>query len=728
MGQLMTSYRDQDDKAWNYLRPLPSVAPFLLMSPQGDGSSECICLDGLPAKVTSNSSDPPNSFRTSDTFLPHPTIPNAWKYLGRIDDRVTLVNGEKVLPVPIEHQVRQNEYVREALVFGIGRAFPGMLIVPSDKAIGMNKSEIFEKAWSNIELANTKAEGFSQIQKEMVEVLEPCADYPATDKGTMIRLASYRTFGDVIDSVYDRFESAAVTESGNKLSLGFSELKTYLLRLFSNELHLGGLEENTDFFDAGVDSLQAIKARSFLKRGLNLGTSDLDQNVVFEHPSVEKLAAHLFALRTGEKVEQEDEIHTMSQLIQKYSSFEKHLQPRREVIILTGTTGSLGAHILAQLLRNENVRRIYCLVRASTPEAALDRVLSTLAAKQLFFKNISKVVALPASLDRADLGLDASTLSDVRDSLTKVIHSAWAVNFNLQIQSFEKQHIQGVSNLLNLCLSVRGSTPAQFFFCSSISAAAGTPLPATILEGPIPELEHAQNMGYARSKLVAERIIESAAKQTGMVAKVLRVGQIVGDSDAGIWNATEAIPLMIQSAVTMGALPALDEACQISHLLIIRPNFRLLTLLQIPSWLPVDIVARTVLDLTRICSSEELSPPSTSELHDPSTIYHLQNPKTFHWTTDFLPALREAGLEFDIVSQREWVQRLRDSDPDPKTNPTKKLLNFFAEKYDNDKMGRRGLVFATEKTENASEALRGGFDVTGSGLVQKMVQQWLKVW
>lgn len=74
------------------------------------------------------------------------------------------------------------------------------------------------------------------------------------------------------------------------------------------------------------------------------------------------------------------------------------------------------------------------------------------------------------------------------------------------------------------------------------------------------------------------------------------------------------------------------------------------------------------------------------------------------------------------------MQRLRDSDPDPKTNPTRKLLDFFAEKYDNEKMGRKGLVFATEKTEEASGTLRGGFDVIGSGLVRKMVQQWLKVW
>ena len=80
-----------------------------------------------------------------------------------------------------------------------------------------------------------------------------------------------------------------------------------------------------------------------------------------------------------------------------------------------------------------------------------------------------------------------------------------------------------------------------------------------VAEAHVPEFAHAQKMGYARSKLVTERIVKVAAEQTGMVATVLRVGQIIGDSEEGIWNTTEAIPLMIQSAVTMGALPALDE-------------------------------------------------------------------------------------------------------------------------------------------------------------------------
>jgi thioester reductase-like protein len=215
-------------------------------------------------------------------------------------------------------------------------------------------------------------------------------------------------------------------------------------------------------------------------------------------------------------------------------------------------------------------------------------------------------------------------------------------------------------------------------------------------------------MGYARSKLVAERIVQAAAEQTGMVAKVLRVGQIVGDTVTGKWNSTEAIPLMLQTAHTLKALPALDET---------------------PSWLPVDIVADAVLDLTNLNDTSVSSSTALRKFsHDSQTVYHVQNSRTFNWTEELLPALKEAGLDFEILPKRQWVQRLREGEQDPKKNPAIKLLNFFAEKYDNDNMGRAGLVFVMEKSEAASPSLNGGVELIESGLIKKFVDSWRNAW
>ena len=571
MGQLMTSFRPMEDKAWNYLRPLPSVEPYLRFVKRAPNMYECVVLDGLPSKVASNNQDPPNSFNTSDLFCPHPSLPNAWKYLGRHDDRVTLVNGEKVLPVPYEHQVRQHELVKEVCVFGVGRALPGLIVISSENATGLSASSILDTIWPTIKHANSKVEGFSQISRDMVEILPHTTEYPCTDKGTMIRAAFYRKFESLIDSIYDRFERPT-EQFGELLSLDKPALETWLLGLFQLEIGFKDLTTQSDFFEAGVDSLQAITARSKIIRTLGLAGKVPSQNVVFEHPNIQSLTEHLWSLRTGETVALESEIDAMADLIQKYSNFKPHVPgpytPDGDVVMLTGATGSLGAHVLAQLIEQDDIKGVCCLVRAKSFDMAKKRVLSTLEAKGLkpTGPNMYKVTYLPADLSREDLGLESTFILSLRSSLTRVIHCAWAVNFNLGVRSFEQHHIKGTFNLINLCLSVHTVKPARFFFCSSISAAAGTPLPATIEESYIPDLAHAQNMGYARSKLVTEHVIKAAAEKTGIWAQVLRVGQIVGDTRVGIWNSTEAIPLMIRSATTIGALPALEEV-SLPHIL-----------------------------------------------------------------------------------------------------------------------------------------------------------------
>lgn len=140
-----------------------------------------------------------------------------------------------------------------------------------------------------------------------------------------------------------------------------------------------------------------------------------------------------------------------------------------------------------------------------------------------------------------------------------MIHSAWAVNFNIPVQSFEDQHIRATHALIQLCQRVQTPDAARFFFCSSVSSAGGTPRPGTVPERSVADPTHAQGTGYGRSKYVAEQIVRNAARDAGAKSRVLRIGQLIGDTKVGEWNATEGVPMTIQTAVTLGALPTLDE-------------------------------------------------------------------------------------------------------------------------------------------------------------------------
>src|SRR5690242_15312946 len=88
VGQLMTSFRQKGDKAWNYVRENDKLKPYLKWVPQGPNLYECTVTDGWPSKVASNRPD--NSYATKDLFEPHPSIPGAWKYIARLDDTIVL--------------------------------------------------------------------------------------------------------------------------------------------------------------------------------------------------------------------------------------------------------------------------------------------------------------------------------------------------------------------------------------------------------------------------------------------------------------------------------------------------------------------------------------------------------------------------------------------------------------------------------------------------------------
>lgn len=223
------------------------------------------------------------------------------------------------------------------------------------------------------------------------------------------------------------------------------------------------------------------------------------------------------------------------------------------------------------MVKRDHVSKVWALVRAADASSAQSRILESLSSRDLGLSEdeLSKIIALPADFSNPDLGLSEVDLHALLTSLTHVIHCAWAVNFNLGVRSFESQHIRGVYNLLNICLRTRFSEPAKLFFCSSVSAAGGTPKPAFVSEAIVEELAHAQKMGYGRSKMVSEHIVYNAMRSTGMYARVLRIGQLAGDGATGQWNQTEAVPLMIRSAVSLGALPALDDVSQI--LSVLRP-------------------------------------------------------------------------------------------------------------------------------------------------------------
>lgn len=371
--------------------------------------------------------------------------------------------------------------------------------------------------------------------------------------------------------------------------------------------------------------------------------------------------------------------------------------------ILTGATGSIGAHTLYELLNDTSVSKVYCFTRR---ENALKAVLQSLLDKELHVtaEQASRIVALNTDLEDQTFGLgDNELIPQMLDSVTQIIHAAWPVNFNLPLRQFE-EHIRGLHNLIQFSLSVHQPEPAVLMFCSSVSTALASSSPS-IHEEPL-RLDGAY-MGYGRSKLIGEHIV-SAARRTGAKTYSLRIGQVSGHSKKGLWNDSEALPLMIRSALTLGALPELQETC---------------------SWLPVDKLAATIVELTRSCAAPARpASPVEAEYVDDS-IYNVCNSRAFSWSA-LLASLENNGFRFQTVSFEEWMRLLRESEErgEVEVNPAVKLVGHYEEMYGRDSvLGQK--TFLTEKSERDSLTLRNGrLRIIEDGILNCYVRDWTTRW
>lgn len=706
--------RAPGDNTWNYVRIYPNIRPSIHMEPLGNGSFECIYLKSHPGLSTSDSDFPAlGSWRSKDVFVPHPTMPDVWKYVMRLDDRVTLNNGEKVLPLPIEGRIRQDDLVREAVVVGVDRAIPGVLLFRSDNqdAESLPEAEFVEKVWLSIVDANTSAEAFSQITREMVLVLPPGTEYPKTDKGSIIRAQVYRKFADQIEDMYTRLDR----ESSGTLRLDLAGIEKFLADLYADMFGIELEHSHMDFFTAGVDSLQAIQMRRKIQQALDLGGHQLGSNVVYEQGNIATLAKHLFSLSQGEIGQGSGNIVLMKDLISKYSIFEssqiavslpfRNIQTKTDTCqILTGATGSLGAHILSQMVQSPKFHKVYCLVRGPNPMA---RILASIDERGLVLDkaSLSKIVALTAEVHKPDLGVGSEQMALFRREVQCIVHLAWPVNFNIGLPSFEP-HLEGLRNLIALSVSVERPALARLFFASSISTAERTPRPALIPDAPINDFSHALDMGYAQSKLAAEHIVLNAARN-GARAHVLRIGQIVGDLQHGVWNDSEFIPSIIRSALSLGTLPGLPDEC---------------------SWLPVDTLATAILEL-----DETLNADKSQSFSDDSVFYNMVNPLVFQWS-ELLEQLRDAGLDFETISVREWVKELRnvaekDGGVEAAQNPAVKLIHHFEQRYLSDGNVLAGnVVFDTKAVQRDTRVLQSPPDIIREGYVQSFIKTWMEKW
>ncbi|KAF4955998.1 hypothetical protein FGADI_4171 [Fusarium gaditjirri] len=707
----MAPYSPQDSKLWRYFI---FDDEFMGIEWRRHDSNE------YELVVRRKASDPGNQgcfynfpelseWRTNDIFQPHPTLKDHWLYKGRADDIVVFSNGEKLNPVTIEGVVSDHPLVKSALVVGQGMFQAALIIEPIAEAQPKDEAEskaLLDKIWPTIEKANAETVAHGRITRNLIAFADPALPFPRADKGTIQRGKAVKLYADFISALY---ENAEMLEDGPSIALDFSNddaLTGSIISLFVTKLGVEKLEPDTDFFSVGIDSLQVMTAANLLRGALHkagVDTSTIAPRVIYGHPTPRALAGYIQSLQDGVSHDDE-ETQEINQIRRQVAKYTKNLPAPRtgkqaplddgQTVIVTGTTGSLGAYMLDKLCRLESVKKVIALNRSE--DGGLSRQPSVNEFRGLT-TDFSKVEFLHADLSLPDLGLGQSKYDSLLADVDRVIHNAWPVNFKFTMSSFES-HVRGVRHLVDFSSAAVKNVP--IIFISSIGTVDRWSSPEAVPEEALHDLT-LPSMAYGRSKLASSLILDAAAEQSGVPTASVRVGQIAGSrGEKGLWNRQEMIPSLIASSVYLGVLP--------DHL----------GAQQEIAWSPIEDIAGLILDVAGITVHKPVS--------EISGYFHGVNPATVSWS-DIATVIKDFyGDKVKLVSVGEWVERLeasaKEENVDFDKNPGVKLLDTYRGLF---AVGKevQPVKYGMERTKSHSPTMRELGPITPD-LIRNWCRQW----
>lgn len=357
------------------------------------------------------------------------------------------------------------------------------------------------------------------------------------------------------------FNKPVVNSKVNIEELNSSEEK--LLQIWKNILKIEDIDINDNFFDIGGDSVAAISMQiEAVKYGLDFEYSD-----IFTHPTIKELSKR--SNRSDEEFIKTFDYTKFKNILNRNTvdNLKSIKKAKIKSILLIGSTGFLGAHILDSFMKN-NKGIVYCLVRPKNSIDIEKRLKDTLnfyfgdTYKDEFSKRIRVV---HGDIVENNLGLTDKDFDMLSNNIDAVINSGALVkHFGIK-KKFEEINVTGTQNIIDFC----NKTNKRLLHVSTISVSGNGEKEETIIETPEninnkkifkeTDIYVGQNIKgvYSTTKFRAELLVLDAISN-GLDAQILRLGNIVNRYSDGLFqkNADEnAFAKRIKSFIEIGAFP-----------------------------------------------------------------------------------------------------------------------------------------------------------------------------
>ncbi len=463
------------------------------------------------------------------------------EYIGRRDDQIEL-NGQRIEPGEIETILRQHDAIKDACVSVQSSGGQDILCVHYTQALQKENSA------KNTE-DDIKHFIRQRLPSYMVPQLWHCMDrLPLSANGKVDRNQLPHLIKSRGKEERNRLKTKpnlanSILGERNKAAIS-SKTEMLLLSLFRQVLGNDDVGVTDSFFDMGGTSLSAMELVS-KAREAHLA---IDYAMLYRWSDVRSLTEHL-----------RQPSHCRSQLwhvpkgfvpisIPKTTHLPEHSTGH---LLLTGATGFLGCHILAEYLRQEN-GIVHCLVRDHDEHTARERLLAIVA--RIMEKDAFSCHSLQIHVTHGDISHDG--VFDALDSanISTLIHCAADVNHYAPEAHLWDVNVEGTRHVLEYCLR----HGIRLVHLSTLSV-GGVDSHGQVHHLSEDEYYTGQSFvePYDYTKFMSEHIVLEAMEKKRLAATIVRPGFLVSPVGQAEHtpNRTDLLATIDQLAGTLGILP-----------------------------------------------------------------------------------------------------------------------------------------------------------------------------
>ncbi|ODA76923.1 hypothetical protein RJ55_07439 [Drechmeria coniospora] len=293
-----------------------------------------------------------------------------------------------------------------------------------------------------------------------------------------------------------------------------------------------------------------------------------------------------------------------------------------DTVLLTGTTGYLGAFLLKAILDSTSAH-VLCLVRFTEPSenyrpAGIARIRKNLIDLGIWDDTmLERMEIVPGNLARNRLGLSPEAFDELASRVEVIVHAAATVNLVYPYAALRNANVGGTREMLRLAsragatvhhVSTNGVLPPSVEGWNEETMLDIDAVPTKLLDG------------YGQTKWVAEMLVYEAGRR-GIPVKVYRPGTISGHSVTGSTNTYDLLNALFVESLHLGVAPEVD------------------------GWLaemtPVDFVSNAIVTLA--------NHPCTKQ-----RLYHLGDPNPVS-ANEVFASLEALGYPTEKLPFDEWV-------------------------------------------------------------------------